>query len=239
MKAGIPPEEIQIRLQALTVISSYANALASVATSTDVETLQSASNTLKTDVNGLSTTVQSLTVKRSQIASATKGSNLDLGGPVSSLVTLVGTFAIEHMQRKELEEAIIKGDEPIGTMIDLLKKDLGALTLADESSYSAMQNGMVKIYNDTRDKAAPKELIALIDQFVADNNRIQTLRALQIDSLLSDMKNSHTALVVFAKSSKQPKDLADLASQIDVFTAHAKLFDDAISSIETSAHSLK
>jgi hypothetical protein len=53
------------------------------------------------------------------------------------------------------------------------------------------------------------------------------------------MKNANTALVTFAKSSKTPKDLSDLASQIDVFTAHVKLVNDAIASIQSTANNSK
>jgi hypothetical protein len=62
---------------------------------------------------------------------------------------------------------------------------------------------------------------------------------LQVDSLLSDMQSAYAALVTFAKSSKQPKDRADLAGQINVFTAHVKLFDDAIASIQTAVQPSK
>jgi hypothetical protein len=61
----------------------------------------------------------------------------------------------------------------------------------------------------------------------------------QLDSLLSGMKNANTALVTFAKSSKTPKDLSDLASQIDLFTAHVKLVNDAIASIQSTANNSK
>jgi hypothetical protein len=57
--------------------------------------------------------------------------------------------------------------------------------------------------------------------------------------MLSDMQSAYTALVTFAKSSKQPKDMADLAGQIDVFTAHVKLFDNAITSIQTAVQPAK
>jgi hypothetical protein len=98
---------------------------------------------------------------------------------------------------------------------------------------------MVFLYNNARNKTDPKALKDLIDQFVQENDGLQMLRALQVDSLLSDMQSAYTALVTFAKSSKQPKDLADLAGQINVFTAHVKLFDDAIASIQTAVHPAK
>jgi hypothetical protein len=243
LHAGIPPEEIQVRLQALSTIASYANALGAVANAKDVEQLGQAAKALGDDVNGLNSTIQGLASRRTatsgQGASARQAATLDLGGPVSSLVTLVGTLVIEQKQKAAIETAILNGDKPVGQLIDLLKADLRALTLVDETSYAAMQTGMVKLYNDARGKTDPKGLIALIDDFVQQNNRIQTLRALQVDSLLSDMESAHAALVTFAKSSKGPKDLSDLAAQIDVFTAHVKLFGDAIASVQAAIKTSK
>ncbi|SPE55148.1 exported hypothetical protein [Verrucomicrobia bacterium] len=243
LHAGIPPEEIQVRLQALSTIASYANALGAVANSTDVAQLGQAAQGLGDDVNGLNTTIQGLAAKRTaragQGASANQAATLDLSGPVSSLVTLVGTLVIEGKQKAALEAAILNGDKPVAQLIELLRSDLRALALVDDASYGSIQTGMVKLYNDARGKTDPKSLIALIDDFVQKNNSIQTLRALQVDSLLSDMENAHAALVTFAKSRKGPKDLSDLAAQIDVFTAHVKLFADAIASVQSAINASK
>jgi hypothetical protein len=125
---AIPAAEIQVRLQALSTIASYANALAAVAHSKDVENLTQAANTLGDDVNGLSTTLQGLAAIRTGVNAqnplAKQAATLDLCGPVSSLVTLVGTLAIEHKQKAAVEAAIRNGDQPINQLIGLLKGDL-------------------------------------------------------------------------------------------------------------------
>jgi hypothetical protein len=226
LHAGIPPQDIQVRLQALSTIASYANALATVANAKDVDQLQQAAQTFGSDVKGLQSTVQQLAAKGKP--------SVDLSGPVSALVTLFGTLAIEHKQKAAIEAAILNGDQPVSQLIDLLKTDLRSVTVVDDTSYAAIQRGMVKLYNDARAKTDPKGLISLIDDFVQQNNRIQTLRALQVDSLLSDMEGAHAALVAYAKSGKGPKDLSDLAGRIDVFTVHVKLFRDAIASVQSA-----
>ena len=240
---AIPAAEIQIRLQALSTIASYANVLAAVANSKDVENLTQAAQTLGDDINGLSTTVQGLAAIRTggqaQNPVAKQAATLDLSGPVSSLVTLAGTLAIEHQQKAAIKAAILNGEKPINQLIGLLKNDLRSLAIMNDVSYASIQTGMVFLYNNARNKTDPKALKDLIDQFVKDNNSIQTLRALQADSLLSDMQNAYAALVTFARSNQQPKDVADLAGQIDVFTAHVRLFDNAIASIQTAVPSAK
>jgi hypothetical protein len=172
-------------------------------------------------------------------ASASAAAKLDVSKPVTALVSLFGTVVVEEKQRAALETAIIAGDQPIDELLDLLVADLHGLQLIDEASYESMQTGKINLYASIRDKTAPKDIPTLIDQFAQDMANMQTLQSLQLDSLLGDVKSAHTALVVFAKSSKSPKDLSDLSAQIDVLTQHVQLIQNAISSIQTVSHSTK
>ena len=240
LKAGIPPHEIDVRLKALAVIASYANALGTVANAKDVEALSAAAKTLGDDVNGLKTSVAGLAVKRAPTSLVAKqAATLDLSGPISSLVTLFGTMAVEYKQKQAVEKAILDGEKPVGQLLDLLKTDLQALTFVDDASYASIQTGMVSLYGQARGKTDPMALAALIDKFIADNARVQTLRSLDLSSLLSDMKSAHLALVTFAKSSKTPKDLSDLAAQISVLTAHVKLVNEAVTSVQSAVNATK
>ena len=243
LHAGIPLEEIHVRLQALSTIASYANLLGAVANTKSGEQLAQAAEALCDNVNDLNSTMQELAERRkaafSRGVSARQAATLDLSGPLSSLLTLFGTLAFEGKQKAAIEAAIINGDKPVRQLIALLKADLRSLTLVDDGSYAAMQIGMLKLYNDARNKTDPKDLIALIDEFVQKDNQIRTMRALRVDSLLSDMENAQAAVVTFAKSGKGPKDLSNLAEQIAVFTAHVKLFSDAVSSVESTVRTSK
>src|SRR5262249_34832431 len=151
LHAGIPPEEIQVRLQALTTIASYANALGTVAGAKDVEQLQQAASALGTDVKGLTTTIQGLPPKRAaggQGATAKQAAQLDLSGPVTAIVNLIGTAIIEAKQKGAIEKAILEGKKPVNDMIELLRTDLRALALVDDASLAAKQRGMVQLYNN-------------------------------------------------------------------------------------------
>ncbi len=52
LKSGIPENEIEVRLQALSTLVSYANALAAVASAKDVGDLQNAATSLGNNVPG-------------------------------------------------------------------------------------------------------------------------------------------------------------------------------------------
>jgi len=111
--------------------------------------------------------------------------------------------------------------------------------MVTDATESAIWDGKLVIYNKLRSKADPKEIDGLINQFLQDYNKVQTLKTLQVGSLLVDMEDATQALVSFARSSKSPKDIAALADHIDVFADHVKLFNNALSSIQTGINSAK
>jgi len=231
LTGGIPDQEIQLRLQALATISAYANALGAMAESEDVANLQQAAKTLGSNVNTLSATLQSIDPRSKWY--------VDLGDPASSLVTMFGTAAIEHQQKAALEQAIINGSTNVDAIIDKLKLDAPLFSTVVAESENVLWAGKFRNYNKILKTTGPNGVDALITQCLADYDSIQSLKNAQMASLLDDMENTHKALVVFAQSSKSPKDLSDLAGQIDVFAAHVQLFNNALSSIQSTINSSK
>jgi hypothetical protein len=230
VSGGIPENLIQQRLQALATISSYANALSAVVNSKDVENLGQAAKTFGDNLDSLNSTVTKL---------AGSKSSFEIGKPLASTVDLFGTLVIEHMQKKAVEQGIINGSTNVEAIIQALKTDLPKIGFVTDVSESSIWSGKLTIYNKLRAKADPKDIDALVTQFVQDYNKVQSLRTLQIGSLLDDMESANQALVSFAKSDKTPKDIASLASQIDVFAGHVQLFNNALSAIETSIKNAK
>ncbi len=232
LESGIPANEIQLRLQALGTISTYANALGAMAESKDVANLAQAAKALGDNVNSLSTTIANNMHGKDPMASA-------LGGPITSLVTFFGTIGIEHAQKAALEKAIVDGSTNVDAIIDCLKVDLPKFSVLIDTSENAIWQGKLKIYNDLRKSASPKDLDSLINQFIADYDSVEQLRQAQVTSLLANMEIAHKALVIFAKSSKSPKDLSDLAGQINTFSANVQLFNAALASIQTAIKTSK
>jgi hypothetical protein len=99
--------------------------------------------------------------------------------------------------------------------------------------------GKLRNYNKEIKTASPQNVDALITQVVADYDSVQSLKSAPMDALLATMENAHQALVVFAKSSKTPKDLSDLAGQINIFAGQVQLFNNALSSIQLAINSTK
>jgi hypothetical protein len=221
---GIPDREIRVRLQALNTISAYANALGAMAESKDVANLQQAAQTLGTNINVLDATIKSLGQKNQW--------SIDLGDPVAALIGFFGTIDIEHRQKAALEKAIIEGSTNVDAIIESLKRDAKIFSPVISAYEDQIWAGKLANYDKLLKTAEPKEVDSLVNECLADYDSIQSLKNAQMTSLLDDMECSHKALVVFANSSKRPKDLSDLADQIDVFTAHVQLFNNALSSIQ-------
>src|SRR4029077_15704993 len=99
--------------------------------------------------------------------------------------------------------------------------------------------GKLRIYNELRKTASPGAVDSLITQCVADYDSIQQVRQAQVTSLLGNMEDAHKALVVFAKSSKTPRDLSDVAGQINTFSANVILFNNALVSVQTAIKTTK
>jgi hypothetical protein len=227
LAGGISSDSIHLRLQALGTISAYANALGAMAESKDVANLGQAAKTLGDNVNSLNISLAKTDPQLDKLAGR-------LGAPITSLVTLFGTLAIQHAQKAALEKAIIDGSTNVDAIIDQLKVDLPKFAVLMDTSANAIWQGKLRIYNALRKTASPNALDNLINQCVADYDSIAQLRQAQVTSLLSNMENTHRALVVFAKSSKRPKDLSDLAGQINTFSANVQLFNNVLASVQTA-----
>jgi hypothetical protein len=227
LAGGISADQIQLRLQALATISAYANALGAMADSKDLANLAQAAKSLGDNVNGLSNTIAKTDPKRDSLAGS-------LGAPIASLVTFFGTIAIEHAQKAALQKAIINGATNVDVIIDQLKIDLPKFAVLIDTSENGIWEGKLRIYNELRKTASPGTVDSLITQCVADYDSIQQVRQAQVTSLLGNMEDAHKALVVFAKSSKTPKDLSDLASQINTFSANVLLLNNALASVQTA-----
>ena len=228
---GIPDKEIRVRLQALNTISAYANALGAMAESKDVANLQQAAQTLGTNINVLDATIKSLGPKNQW--------SVDLGDPVASLVSFFGTIDIEHRQKAALEKAIVQGATNVDAIIESLKRDAKIFAPVISAYEDQIWAGKLANYDKLLKTAAPRDVDSLVNECLADYDSIQSLKNAQMTSLLDDMEDAHKALVVFAKSSKRPKDLSDLADQIDVFAAHVQLFNNALSSIQLAINPSK
>jgi hypothetical protein len=220
---GISSQAIQVRLQALDTVSSYANALNSVAQSKDVSNLQQAAQVLGTNVNNLNTTLSTM---------ANDSHPLNIQAPVTQLVTLVGTLVIEEAQKSATEKAITDGATNIDNILAQLAIDLPKFSSLVSVSEEGILVRKLDLYNEMKKSTTPKDMDNLISKLLIDYHNIQSLQTSGVGPLLTDMESAHKSLVTFAASKKTPKDVSDLAAQIDVFSSQVELFNNAISSIQ-------
>ena len=224
---GISSKAIQVRLQALDTIASYANALNAVAQSKDVSNLQQAAKVLGTNVNNLNNTLSSMAGDKHPLA---------IQAPVTQLVTLVGTLVIETAQKNAVEKAICAGATDVDAIIAKLAIDLPKFSALVSVNEEGILVRKLDLYNQMKKGTSPKDMEGLISQLVTDYHNMRALQASDVGPLLTEMENAHRSLVAFTASKKTPKDLADLSAQIDVFSSHVELFNNAVSSIQQVTH---
>jgi prefoldin subunit 5 len=230
-QAGIPDNELQLRLKALNTIANYANALATVVQSQDVANFQQAAKILGTNVDSLAATIGTLNPHAKY--------SLDLKDPVTSLATLVGTEVIQQKQTSAAKRAIIDGSTNVDAIIDKLKSDLPVIAIVVSTFEMQIWNGKLLEYDKVLKTASPEDVDSLIQRSLADYDSIKALENAPLLEVLDAMEDAHRALVVFARSPKRPKDLSDLASQIEVFSAQVQLFANALAAVQKSINSTK
>ena len=219
---GISSQAIQARLQALDTVAAYANALNALAQSKDLSNLQQAARVLGTNANNLDYTLSKMSGDKNPI---------NIQAPVTQIVTLVGTLLVEKAQKDAVEKGISNGATNVDTIISELTIDLPKFSALVSVNEEGILVHKLDLYNQIKTTAKPQDMDSLISQLVTDYHNIRTLQTSDVGPMLTDMGNAHKALVVFAASDKTPKDLADLSSQIDVFTSHVELFNNVISSV--------
>jgi hypothetical protein len=221
-EGSISSAAIQVRIQALDTISSYANALNAVAESKDVSNLQQAAKVFGTNVNNLYGTLGKM---------AGDSTPLNIQEPVTKLVTSVGTWLVENAQRNELEKAIIDGATSVDSIIAQLAVDLPKFAAVVSVNENGILERKLDIYNKIKTSTSPKDMDALISQLITDYHNMRALQSSDVGPLLTDMESAHKSLVAFARSKKTSKDLADLSARIDLFFSHVEVFNNALSSI--------
>jgi hypothetical protein len=216
------PAAIRVRLDALALVAKYAALLGDLADSKAPEALEKAAGDLGKNANALLGDLGKL---------GGEGGVPNLTEPLTALVNLGGQIAIERKRGEALEKAVLSGEQPIAKIIDLLQKDLTDALALEQTAFAKIQTVRLEMYNQARTSASPGALIAMMDEIIRVNAKMQVIETLRVGPLMAEMQEAHQALVAFARSSKSPKDLNDLAARIDVFATHAVLVAKAITAL--------
>jgi hypothetical protein len=220
-------DDLAARMNALDALSKHGQLLLILASSDAPTRAKDAANSLDDAIISLS-------------SSLGKVPSDDFKNKAEGFVTIaaeVTKLALDEKISKALDKAIILSDNNVIELIGLLKDDLSALYERQRSRLSADRVSATTVYNDELKKRNPSE-----EQLKMAADRIKNAEDAW-DSLplllgagpgLDAMSQAHQELVAYAKSSKNPQDLAGLVEATDAFVTQAKVIADAIKTIRNS-----
>jgi len=149
----------------------------------------------------------------------------------STIAAEVTKLALEAKINESLDKAIISSEKDILTLIELLQDDIGALHERRRNVLSSARILATNEYNEelARTNPNPEKLQKAATAIKKVEDAWDNLPLLfSAGSGLESMAATHQELVDYAKSSKNPQDLAELVDATDSFVTRAKIIADAI-----------
>jgi hypothetical protein len=199
----ITPEEINVRVQALDHLSRYTANLATLAGGKETASVSQKTQDLSKSVQQLAKDAGSLPTAKSTILDNSK-----FAGAVSAAATAIGQIAqlfAERRARKEIEKAVRDNDHAVTALIDLLGTEIEAAYARQESTLDALSIYLYRAYNDHRATTDSVLMLTLADRLEAYHQHKLALRAADPGPSVAAMKKTHSALVEFVNSDKDPK----------------------------------
>jgi hypothetical protein len=218
------PNEIAVRLQALNSLSQYGALLGELANSDAPERISA-------NAADLGNALQKLSSNVSEFATGS-ANNKFVGsvGPVVKIVGEVARIATEKKIKEALDQAILAGEAPIQELIKAISADISIAYERKRNALSARRVDFVDAYEDSLEdknavndqrKNAAENLISYLDVW-------ENFPLTDPNEGLNAMAEAYSSLVSYAKSPKEPKDLASLAYQMDLFAAQANRVGSAV-----------
>ena len=223
-------EQIQLRLEALDLLSQYGDLLGQLANSDVPERITSNADNLGSALSKLSNDIST--------ARGETGSNFSSAiGPVTTIVGEVARLAVERKMEEALDNAVTKGEKPIISLIDTIRTDIVSAYQRKKNALSTNRVVLIDKYNVElkkvnsgngnaiqleKDAEELKSFLDLWESFPSSNP----------NEGLEAMKKAHQALVDYAKSDKNDKDLADFVEAMEVFTLRAQRVGVAVNQLQ-------
>ncbi|HEY0426525.1 MAG TPA: hypothetical protein VGC76_01840, partial [Pyrinomonadaceae bacterium] len=236
-------EGIQARMDALDALGNYGDLLLKLANSDAPERVNAQVTNLKDALTHLSGTIGSLSDDDPN-GGPNNGFNKtfkDAVGPVTQIIGTVLDIIVQQKIKKELEEAILKGEQPINELISVIGIDLRAAYSRKATAISAKRLAAVNEYNSQQilyqqelgksggpDPAVISDLTekmrALAENIRESEDKWEQLGNANPQEALEAMAAAHTALIKFAKSKKKISDFGSLVEAMDFFAERAQQF---------------
>ncbi len=223
-------EQISARLKALNLLSKYGELLGQLATSDAPERITSNATNLGAALSKLS----------HDVSGNTEENKTDFSkaiGPVTEIVGVIASSAIERKMKKALDTAITEGKEPIELLIEAIEVDIiiafqrkrNALTTRETALVDKYNLELEAIKNGTGD---PIQLEKNAEELKSLLTIRETFKSSNPTDGFEAMKTAHKALIDYANSDKNEQKFADLIEAMEAFTAKAERIGVAVNQLQ-------
>jgi hypothetical protein len=156
--------------------------------------------------------------------------------PVTKIIKVLGEMIIEKKRAMILTKIINESAPAVNEAIDLIAKDveenINHLAAVRRAGIMQILSSKVTYYNENRGKLDFTERRMIIDEIKGTLNKLDAFVLFNPMKLVKSLKNSHNALVKYAKSDKKPKDLDSFLTELESFKSRVNQFSEAIKQLK-------
>lgn len=205
------PESIQARMDAIALLGTYAERLATLAGSEEPGKLPEGAKALGDKLGSLGQQMQTLAGKGDSSASR-------YVEPVTTLVGVVTSLYLEGKQSAALQKGIEQGAPQVNAIIDLLEKDLVEV-LGPQRLTGAKQAlaSRVVYYNAHRAQLSLAERHAVLEDIRHAAEDYESLVVANPVELAHALRDAHEALLTFARADRKLESFQELSAAMQTF----------------------
>lgn len=216
-------ESIKARTDAIQILGTYGKRLAELAGSDAPTRFAAGSQSIGDNLKSLGGTFSQLT------DDPTAQNYVAPLGALGTLFGAIGQLMLESKRDAALIRAVQEAAPQVRIIMNLLENDLtrviGPLRLTGTKQALAV---IVNNYNNKRNAMSMEERRQALEEIRRAQARYDIAVAFNPTGLMKSMKEAHEALVKFATSKRQPQNLAELVSALDVFKERAQVVATAV-----------
>jgi hypothetical protein len=209
------PASVKARLDALTLVGTYAARLYDLASSQAPAQFETSAQALGSNLTALGSTFQSLDAKGDSTAIA-------YAAPVSALVGIVGEMYLAKRQDILITAAIEKGGPVVTTILGMLRDDMdGIFANQIVTGLNASLATLIQRYNIDRSTLSYEERKTRTAEITAVMNEEEVSMASAPASLVITMMEANNALIKLASGPSKDRqlNLAAVNSALDAWSA--------------------
>lgn len=217
-------DDLAARMAALDALAKHGQLLLTLASSDAPTRAKDAANSLDDAIVDLSSSLGK--VPSDEFKNKAEG--------FATIAAEVTKLALEAKISQALDKAITLSEKDVLALIRLLRNDMSVLHERRRSILSAARVSATDEYNEelAKPNPSPEKLQKAASEIKKVEDAWDNLPLLLgAGPGLDAMAQAHQKLVNYAKSSKNPQDLAELVEATDAFVTQAKVIADAIKTI--------